>query len=118
MAKCSLCGSEIRFGQSIVLSSFDGKICPKCQQEITKKKTQSNGCDLNYLNTLLTTATTERNKNAVREILDMPYDPPVDIEQESATEDLSCFNCNSSNLKNQACFLKLLKFSALLFISL
>lgn len=89
MAKCSLCGSEIRFGQSIVLSSFDGKICPKCQQEITKKKTQSNGCDLNYLNTLLTTATTERNKNAVREILDMPYDPPVDIEQESATEDIS-----------------------------
>ena len=80
MAKCSLCGSEIRFGQSIVLSSFDGKICPKCQQEITKKKTQSNGCDLNYLNTLLTT---------VREILDMPYDPPVDIEQESATEDIS-----------------------------
>lgn len=89
MAKCSLCGSEIRFGQSIVLSSFDGKICPKCQQEITKKKTQSNGCDLNYLNTLLTTATTERNKNAVREILDMPYDPPIDIEQESATEDIS-----------------------------
>ena len=89
MAKCSLCGSEIRFGQSIVLSSFDGKICPKCQQEITKKKTQSNGCDLNYLNSLLTTATTEKNKNAIREILDMPYNPSVDIEQESSTEDIS-----------------------------
>lgn len=88
MAKCSLCGNEIRFGQSIVLSSFDGKICPKCQQEITKKKTQAIGCDLGYLNSLLATATTEKNKNVVREILDMPYNPPVDIERESSTEDI------------------------------
>lgn len=75
MAKCSLCGNEIRFGQSLVLSSFDGKICPKCQQEITKKKTQAPDCDLNYLNGLLASASTERNRNTIRQILDLSYTP-------------------------------------------
>ena len=89
MAKCSLCGNEIRFGQSLVLASFDGNICPKCQQEITKKKTQASDCDLNYLNNLLSTATTERNKLAIREILDMPYNPVLDESNQSFQEDIS-----------------------------
>lgn len=53
------------------------------------KKTQASDCDLDYLNSLLSTATTERNKLAISEILDMPYNPVLDESNQSFQEDIS-----------------------------
>lgn len=85
MAKCSLCGKDIKFGQqSFTITALDGKICFKCQQEITKKRTLANDCDVEYLKDLTVTASTVKNRNYIESL----FSVPADFDSFSAPEEI------------------------------